>query len=189
MQPHKRQNTAYLTRHAYCFFILWLCKQFCQYILVIWWAFQNMYELLNLRAFKISTLHKNRIFHCMGKIFCVEFFKVPIGILHKVSYHLTHALKDVYFIRRWKFMSSNIQELVSVLNLGNQTAAKRNMVSISSENMGDPSPESHNALHKYPTVHHSVTEMWTLAHFCYKMGHCGILVHCELCATCLLTAL
>ena len=35
--------------------------------------FKNAYELLNLRALKISMLYKNRTFQCMGKIFCVEF--------------------------------------------------------------------------------------------------------------------
>ena len=30
-------------------------------------------DLLNPRALKISMLYKNRIFQCMGKIFCVEF--------------------------------------------------------------------------------------------------------------------
>ena len=35
--------------------------------------FKNTYELLNQRALKISMLYKNRIFQCMGKIFCVEF--------------------------------------------------------------------------------------------------------------------
>ena len=33
----------------------------------------DMYELLNLRALKISMLHKNHTIQCMGKIFC--FFK------------------------------------------------------------------------------------------------------------------
>ena len=36
------------------------------------------------------------------------------------------------------------------------------------------SHKSHNASDKYPTMHHFVTEMWTRAHFCYKMVHCGI---------------
>ena len=37
-----------------------------------------MYELLNLRALKISVLYKNHIFQWMGKIFCVEFQRVPL---------------------------------------------------------------------------------------------------------------
>ena len=48
--------------------------------------FKNTYELLNLRALKISKLHKNDIFQCMGKIFCVEFQRVPFEIPHKISY-------------------------------------------------------------------------------------------------------
>ena len=38
----------------------------------------------------------------------------------------------------------------------------------------DPSHKSHNALDKYPTMLHFITEMCTRAHFCYKMVHCGI---------------
>ena len=34
--------------------------------------FKHAYELLNVRALKILTLYKNRIFQCIGKIFCVE---------------------------------------------------------------------------------------------------------------------
>ena len=33
-----------------------------------WGRFKNEYELLNLRALKISTLHTNHIFQCMDKI-------------------------------------------------------------------------------------------------------------------------
>ena len=58
--------------------------------------FKNTYELLNLRALKISKLHKNHIFQCMGKIFCVEFQRVPLKFHTK---YLTHTLKDVDFIR------------------------------------------------------------------------------------------
>ena len=35
--------------------------------------FKNLYKLVNLRALKFSTWYKNRIFQCVGKIFCVEF--------------------------------------------------------------------------------------------------------------------
>ena len=65
--------------------------------------FKNAYELLNLRALKISILHKNCIFQCMGKIFCVEFQRYPLKYHTK---YLTHTLKYVYFIHRWKFKSS-----------------------------------------------------------------------------------
>ena len=67
--------------------------------------FKNTYELLNLRALKISKLHKNHIFQCMGKIFCVEFQRVPLKFHTK---YLTHTLKDVDFIHIWKFNSSLI---------------------------------------------------------------------------------
>ena len=65
--------------------------------------FKNAYELLNPRALKISVLYKNRIFQCMGKIFCAEFQRSPLKFHTK---YLTHALKDVSFILRWKFKSS-----------------------------------------------------------------------------------
>ena len=65
--------------------------------------FKNTYELLNLRALKISKLHKNHIFQCMGKIFCVEFQRVPLKFHTK---YLIHTLKDVDFIHIWKFKSS-----------------------------------------------------------------------------------
>ena len=67
--------------------------------------FKNTYELLNLRALKISKLHKNHIFQCMGKVFCVEFQRVPLKFHTK---YLTHTLKDVDFIHIWKFKSSLI---------------------------------------------------------------------------------
>ena len=67
--------------------------------------FKNTYELLNLRALKISKLHKNHIFQCMGKLFCVEFQRVPLKFHTK---YLTHTLKDVDFIHIWKFKSSLI---------------------------------------------------------------------------------
>ena len=68
-----------------------------------WGRFKNAYELLNLRALKISMLYKNLIFQCMGQIFCVEFQRVPLKFHTK---YLTHTLKDVDFIHRWKFKSS-----------------------------------------------------------------------------------
>ena len=40
--------------------------------------FKNTYELVNLRALRFSTLYKNRIFQCMGEIFCVEFQRYPL---------------------------------------------------------------------------------------------------------------
>ena len=59
--------------------------------------FKNAYELLNLRALKISMLYKICSFQCMGKIFCVEFQRVPLKFHTK--YH-THTLKDADFIDR-----------------------------------------------------------------------------------------
>ena len=65
--------------------------------------FKNTYRLLNLRALKLTTLYKNCIFLWMGKIFCVEFQRYPLKFHTK---YLTHTLKDLYFIHRWKFKSS-----------------------------------------------------------------------------------
>ena len=65
--------------------------------------FKNGYELLNPRALKISMLYKNRIFQCMGKIFCVEFQRFPLKFHTK---YLIHTLKVVHFIHRWNFKSS-----------------------------------------------------------------------------------
>ena len=49
--------------------------------------FKNTYELLNLRALKISKLHKNHIFQCMGKIFCVEFQRVSYPYIERCGFY------------------------------------------------------------------------------------------------------
>ena len=58
--------------------------------------FKNAYELLNLRALKISMLYRSHIFQCMGKIFCVEFQRVPLKFHTK---YLAHTLKDKSFMK------------------------------------------------------------------------------------------
>ena len=65
--------------------------------------FKKAYELLNLRALKISMLYKSHIFQRMGKIFCVEFQREPLKFHTK---YLTHTLKDAIFIQHWYFKSS-----------------------------------------------------------------------------------
>ena len=65
--------------------------------------FKNTYELLNLRALKISPVNKIHIFQCMSKIFCVEFQRYPLKFHTK---YLTHTLKDTIFIQHWNFKSS-----------------------------------------------------------------------------------
>ena len=52
--------------------------------------FKNTYELLILRALKISILYENEIFQCMGNIFCVEFQRFHLKFHTK---YLTHTLK------------------------------------------------------------------------------------------------
>ena len=65
--------------------------------------FKNTFELLNIRALKFSVVNKIHIFQCMGKIFCVEFQRVPLKFHTK---YLTHTLKDMIFIQHWNFKSS-----------------------------------------------------------------------------------
>ena len=65
--------------------------------------FKKTYELLNLRALKISPVNKIHIFQCMSKIFCVEFQRYPLKFHTK---YLTHTLKDTIFIQHWNFKSS-----------------------------------------------------------------------------------
>ena len=59
-------------------------------------VFKTLYELLNLRALKFSTLNKIHIFQYMGMIFCVEFQRYPLKFHTK---HLTHTLKNMTFIQ------------------------------------------------------------------------------------------
>ena len=59
-------------------------------------------------------LYKNHIFQYMGKIFCVEFQRVPLKFHTK---HHTHTLNDVDFIHRWKFKSSYIFEPITVFEI------------------------------------------------------------------------
>ena len=55
--------------------------------------FKGTYELLHLRALKFSPMKKIHILQCMGRIFCVEFQRIPLKFHTKF---LTHTLKDVY---------------------------------------------------------------------------------------------
>ena len=65
--------------------------------------FKKAFELLNLRALKLSPVNKMQIFQCMGKIFCVEFQREPLKFHTK---YLTHTLKDAIFKQRWNFKRS-----------------------------------------------------------------------------------
>ena len=56
--------------------------------------FKNTYELLTLRALKLSPANEIYIFQCMSMIFCVEFQRYPLKFHTK--YH-THTLKDMIF--------------------------------------------------------------------------------------------
>ena len=88
------------------------CSEHCKLPTCVWhnsniWGsgghFKNAYELLTLRALKISMFHKRFIFQCMGKIFCMEFQRYPLKFHTK---YLTHTLKDMTFIQHWNFKSS-----------------------------------------------------------------------------------
>ena len=78
--------------HDHLIFVIWIHIAWKIVFLLkqAWGRFKNAYELLNLRALKISMLYKNRIFQCMGKIFCVEFQRVPLKFHTK---YLTHTWK------------------------------------------------------------------------------------------------
>ena len=62
--------------------------------------FKKTYELLNLRDLKFSRVNKIHIFQCMGKLFCVEFQRVPSKFHAK---YLIHKLKDTFFTKHWYF--------------------------------------------------------------------------------------
>ena len=57
--------------------LIFLCNLPCA---IMWDAFQNTYDLLNLRALKFSVVNKIHIFQCMGNIFWA-----PFEIPHKIS--------------------------------------------------------------------------------------------------------
>ena len=80
--------------------------------------FKNTYELLSLRALKISHLYKNHNFQCKGKIFCVEFQRYSLKFHTK---YLTHTLKDVDFVHRRKFKSSKFFYLISIFEMPPRT--------------------------------------------------------------------
>ena len=67
--------------------------------------FKNTYELLNLRALTFSAVNKIHIFPGMGKIFCVQFQRVPLKFHTK---YVTHTLKDKIFIQSWNLTNSYI---------------------------------------------------------------------------------
>ena len=85
----------------------WQTSQDLQTItIVVSWHIINTYELVILRALKISILYKNDIFQCMGKMFCMKFQRFPFEIPHKISYP---------YIERWWFHTMlKIQELLDL---------------------------------------------------------------------------
>ena len=59
-------------------------------------------------------LYKHRIFQFMGQLFCVEFQKYPLKFHTK---YLTHSLKFVCFVKKWKFENSKIYEFLKMFAL------------------------------------------------------------------------
>ena len=67
--------------------------------------FKNTNELLNPKALKSSHQNKMHFFQYMGKIFSVEFQRVPLKFHTK---YLAHTLKDAIIIEHWNFKSSYV---------------------------------------------------------------------------------
>ena len=77
-------------------------KRICMYMwkaLSIWktreGGVQKCLRALKSKSSKSSPVNKRHIFHCMGKIVCVEFQRVPLKFHTK---YLTHTLKDTIFV-------------------------------------------------------------------------------------------
>ena len=58
--------------------------------------YKNAYELLNLMTLKFSALKKILKIQCMGKIFYVEFQRVPYLYIGRYDSHTTLDLKSSY---------------------------------------------------------------------------------------------
>ena len=67
--------------------------------------FKNTCKLVNLGFYKISLINKLHIFQCIGKIFCVEFQRVPLKFHTK---YLTHTLKDTILYKVPRLTSSYV---------------------------------------------------------------------------------
>ena len=80
-----------------------LCLLAVQSIYWIIWSY------INLGALKSSLLKKLHIFQCKGTIFSVGFQMYPL------KFHATHILKGTIFKQCWKFKSSQIYELVRIV--------------------------------------------------------------------------
>ena len=83
-------------------------------------AFQKRLQALQTRVLKFSYLNTMDIFHCMWKIFCMEFQSVPLKFHTK--YH-THTLNDTIYTYCWTFNSSQIWELIIVFEMSPHSLA------------------------------------------------------------------
>ena len=70
--------------------------------------FKKTYELLNLRALKISPVNKIHIFQCMGKIFCAEFQRYPWNSTQNILpiHWKVRFLYNIGILRALRFKSS-----------------------------------------------------------------------------------
>ena len=83
---------------------------------------ENTYELLHLRALKLSPVNKSYIFPCMGKILCLEFQRY-FEISHKISYpyiescdlYTTLKFQDVLNLRDYTCFRNAPQNLLGYL--------------------------------------------------------------------------
>ena len=72
------ENVSFWWRHHDLPMLIWTTRE----------SFKNSYDLINLGTLKSSLLNKLHIFHCMGKICCAEFQRVPLKFHSKlISYH------------------------------------------------------------------------------------------------------
>ena len=51
--------------------------------------FKNVYELLDIRALKFSTVNEIYIFQCIGKIFCVIPHKISCPYIERDTFYIT----------------------------------------------------------------------------------------------------
>ena len=68
----------HLTDANRCCIYVCVCVYVCMCVCVCGRGFWNTYELLNLKALKIAICYENRMFQCMGKIFCVQLQRYPL---------------------------------------------------------------------------------------------------------------
>ena len=97
---------------------------------------------------------------------CLTSIGIPIVEIRQ-SYDLLISTVGFPILVRRHFILNKVSG-ISITRL----FIKRNCIEIAYSVATDPPHKSHNASHKYPIMHHFITE--TCTHFSYKMAHCGI---------------